>query len=79
MVRKAVLLALWGQDYGRQELLFGRALGRVVAHEVYHMMAKTAQHGANGVTVPALSGAQLIADSLDLDEPSAAALQSTGR
>lgn len=79
MVRKAVLSALWGQDYGRQELLFGRALGRVLAHEVYHMMAKTLHHGSTGVTEPALSGAQLIADSLDLDEPSASAVQSAGR
>ena len=79
MVRKTVLSALWGQDYARQELLFGRALGRVVAHEVYHMMAKTAQHGGSGVTAPALTGAQLISDSLDLDESSTAAIQSAGR
>ncbi|MGP8248142.1 MAG: hypothetical protein ACLQVN_26965 [Bryobacteraceae bacterium] len=79
MVRKAVLSALWGQDYGRQELLFGRALGRVLAHEVYHMMAKTTRHGSTGVTMPALSDAQLITDSLDLDESSADVIQSAAR
>jgi len=32
-----------------REEAFGRALGRVVAHELYHIFAKTARHSSSGV------------------------------
>jgi hypothetical protein len=53
-------------DYSRADLLIGRALGRVVAHELVHMLTKSGQHGTEGVEKPALSGRQLIAASLPL-------------
>ena len=69
-VRSAVLKAMWGGDFARGDQLFGRALGRVLAHEFYHMRARTASHGATGVTRPALTGAQLISGSLTVDDES---------
>jgi hypothetical protein len=33
----------------QRKFLFGRALGRVVAHELYHIFANTRHHGAEGV------------------------------
>ena len=69
-VRNVVLKAMWGADFSHGDMLFGRALGRVVAHEVYHMVAKTTGHGASGVTRPALTGAQLISGSLTVDDDS---------
>jgi hypothetical protein len=45
----------------------GRALGRVLAHEVVHMLSKSALHGQRGVTKKALSGTQLLAPELLLD------------
>lgn len=61
-VRNAVSLAMWGGDRARGELLLGRALARIVAHELVHLFTKSAAHGARGVAREALTGAELIAD-----------------
>src|SRR5665213_1551674 len=34
---------------GERDELYGRALGRIVAHEMYHIFASTEKHGAEGV------------------------------
>jgi hypothetical protein len=51
-------------DYARADLLVGRAMGRVVAHELVHMLTKSGRHDAEGVERAALSGRQLIEPSL---------------
>lgn len=58
--------AMSGEDFSQADLLVGRALGRVVAHELVHMLTKSAEHGSEGVERPALSGRQLIAAFLPL-------------
>ena len=58
--------AMSDSDYTRADLLVGRAMGRVVAHELVHMLTKSAQHGTEGVEKPALSGKQLISGTLPL-------------
>ncbi len=60
-VRQAIQSALWGGEHAHRDVLFGRALGRVVAHELVHMLAQTHAHGQTGVTQAALSGIKLIA------------------
>lgn len=42
-----------------QEVLLGRALGRVLAHELYHMLAKTREHTVVGVTKPIVTAQDL--------------------
>jgi len=54
------------RQWGEREALLGRALGRVLAHELFHMLAKTQHHAAEGVTKSDLSPAQLIADKLGM-------------
>ena len=49
------------------DALLGRALGRVLAHEVVHILSKSGQHGTSGVARTALSGSQLIAPELRLE------------
>jgi hypothetical protein len=58
--------AMSGADYSRADLLVGRAMGRVLAHELVHMLTKSVEHGKEGVEKPALSGKQLIAGVLPL-------------
>jgi hypothetical protein len=58
--------AMMGADYARADLLIGRALGRVVTHELVHIITGSAEHGTEGVEKPALSGRQLIAGELPL-------------
>lgn len=58
--------AMSSNDYAQGNLLIGRAMGRVVAHELIHMLTKSGQHGAEGVEKPALSGKELIGGYLPL-------------
>jgi hypothetical protein len=65
-VRSSVGKAMWGGDYSRSDMLFGRALARVVAHELYHVLARTRTHAESGVATRKLSGVQLVSDELRL-------------
>lgn len=58
--------AMRGIGQTRADMLFGRAMGRVVAHELAHILSRSPEHGAYGVTEPALSVDQLICNSLPL-------------
>ena len=66
-VTSAVRSAMSGGDFANADLLLGRALGRVLAHEVVHMLSKSGAHGHTGVARTALSGSQLIAPELLLE------------
>jgi hypothetical protein len=67
-VRSSLRTAMWGGDYKRSDVLFGRALARVLAHELYHVLAKTHSHAGQGIAEKALSGAQLISEQLQLNQ-----------
>jgi len=51
------LLALRRED---REAALGRALGRVLAHELYHIFANTKEHAADGVGKPEYSVTDLL-------------------
>jgi len=57
--------AMWGGEFNRQDFLLGRALARVLAHELYHVLGNACFHGQSGVARHALSGRQLIDDHLE--------------
>jgi cytochrome c553 len=63
-VRKDLL----GLPAQSREKAFGRAVGRVTAHELLHVFAKTATHSSHGVDHPTLSVADLLADRMEFDE-----------
>jgi len=50
----------------RRDLLLGRALGRVVAHELYHVLIRTSKHGS-GLTQPTLNAKELVQEELAFD------------
>jgi hypothetical protein len=58
--------AMWGDDYARPDYLMGRALGRVLAHELVHILTRSAAHGSDSVTQPTFSGRELIGAPLRL-------------
>ena len=66
-VSTAVRSALFGGDYAKADQLFGRALGRVLAHEVVHMLTQNPGHAREGVARRSLTGNQLIGSELGLD------------
>ena len=73
-VTSAVRSAMSGGDFANADVLLGRALGRVLAHEVVHMLSKSGAHGHTGVAKTALSGSQLIAPELRLEPQDVARL-----
>jgi hypothetical protein len=66
-VTRVVRSAMSGGDFAHADLLMGRALGRVLAHEVVHMLTQSGAHAREGVQRQALSGADLIAPELHLE------------
>lgn len=46
--------------FGTADPTMGRALGKILAHELMHMLTKSAVHGSSGVAKPALTGKQLV-------------------
>ncbi|MBK7927620.1 MAG: hypothetical protein IPJ98_09030 [Bryobacterales bacterium] len=43
-----------------REFLYGKALGRVVAHELYHIIANTTGHATEGLAKPLLTASELV-------------------
>lgn len=74
-VAASVRSAMFGGDYAQGDVLLGRALGRVLAHELVHMLTKSGTHGREGVEKAALSGNQLISSDLPLSSQDMKRLQ----
>jgi hypothetical protein len=75
-VTASVHSAMWGDDFARPDYVMGRALGRVLAHELVHILTKSAMHGSEGVTQAALSGRELIGAPLRLSRTDVERLRS---
>ena len=65
-INKSIRPAMSRQQWQERDTILGRALGRVLAHELFHMLARTQHHAGEGVTKSALSAAQLISDKLGM-------------
>jgi len=51
-----------------RETVYGRAIARVLAHELYHIFAKTTKHGSEGVGKPAYSVKELLSDKFQFEK-----------
>lgn len=60
-VRKLVDRDLKATPVRNREELLGRALGRVAAHELYHMLVHTTEHARSGLSRPEQSSSELLA------------------
>jgi hypothetical protein len=58
------LLAFRAED---REEKYGRALGRVLAHELYHIFANTMRHGSTGVAKESYNVQDLLADDFQFE------------
>jgi len=74
-LRGAVESANIGGHQLRGNVLLGRAMGRVLAHELYHIVAGTPAHGHDGVAQSALTPRQLTSGPLELGAFEATAVQ----
>lgn len=66
-LRTSVQAAMWGGDVKRANSLLGRAIGRVLSHEFFHILANTSGHGRDGIARKSLSASQLIAEKLSFE------------
>jgi len=63
-----------------REALLGRAMARVIAHELYHLLAHTTRHASYGIAKAYYTGADLASQRLRFDEGQLRAVrESSGR
>jgi hypothetical protein len=66
-VRGFIQKELYFKPPESRERIYGRAIGRVLAHELYHIFANTVRHGANGVGREFYSAHDLLADDFQFE------------
>lgn len=66
-IRQLLAVKLAGRKPAVQNRLFGRALGRVLAHELYHILAQTRGHRDQGISKPCFSLSDLTAEEFHFD------------
>jgi len=67
-VRSFIQVALLGVPSAQREHAFGRAVGRVLAHELYHILTRDTRHGAKGVAKSEYTVRDLLSDDFVFDE-----------
>jgi cytochrome c551/c552 len=68
LVRSFLAPQLIGVERKEAGKKFARAVGRVVAHELYHILGRTTHHSARGVDQPAYTAQELVSDRFLLEE-----------
>jgi len=58
-----------------RQAAYGRALARVLAHELYHIFARTTRHASWGIAKPAYSARDLLAPKLQFERKEGALLR----
>jgi hypothetical protein len=66
-IRRSIAPLAVGYSREERESLLGRAMGRVLAHELFHVFANTEKHGHEGVTKTSYSRKDLVAEGFQFD------------
>jgi hypothetical protein len=61
----------------RRTYLYGRAMGRLMAHELYHVLAQTRDHAAAGIGKPYFTASDLVTDRFEFESVALARLRRT--
>ena len=67
--------ALAGEPPARRDFLFGRAMARVLAHELYHVLANTREHANSGVGKPQFTASDLLGERFDFEAVTVARME----
>jgi hypothetical protein len=65
-IKQSVQRVLPPSTSARKERLYGRALGRVAAHEMVHMLRGSTRHSKSGINQASLTADELISNHIDL-------------
>ena len=74
-IRRSIAPLAVGYSREEREALLGRAMGRVLAHELFHVFANTEKHGHEGVTKTSYSRKDLVAEGFAFDPQDAKRIQ----
>src|SRR6266853_5762215 len=74
-IRRSIAPLAVGYSKEERESLLGRAMGRVLSHELFHVFANTDKHGHEGVTKTSYSRKDLVAESFEFDSQDARRIQ----
>jgi hypothetical protein len=74
-IRRSIAPLAMGYSKEERESLLGRAMGRVLAHELFHVFVNTEKHGHEGVTKTSYSRKDLAADRFEFEAQDAKRIQ----
>ena len=66
--------SLWRMPAEQRGSLYGRAVARLIAHELFHVIAQTTAHAHSGVAEPTFTVAELLSDHFEFAESTRAEL-----
>lgn len=70
--------SLAGIKSKQRDFLYGRAMGRVLAHELYHMLANEREHVGSGVGKPSFSAKDVLGETFAFEETALARFRESG-
>jgi hypothetical protein len=59
-LRVSLFSVMWGEDFQHRDFLLGRALGRVLAHELHHALGRATAHTESGLACAQIRAENLI-------------------
>jgi hypothetical protein len=65
---------LAGVESGRRDFLYGRAMGRLLAHELYHLLANKREHTGSGVGKSSFSASDVLGEHFTFEDSALARL-----
>jgi hypothetical protein len=66
--------ALWKEASPVREFVYARAVARLMAHELYHVVGQTSLHARSGISAPAFTVDELLSEHFDFTESAATEL-----
>jgi hypothetical protein len=63
------------ETVARRDFLYGRAMARVVAHELYHVLLKTADHAHAGIARSCFTAEDLLTEHFEFEGATLAKLR----
>jgi hypothetical protein len=77
-LNRVLVRAIRSEPARRRDFLYGRAMGRLAAHELYHVLSESHRHSHEGIAKPAFSARDLLADRFEFEDAALAKLRLSG-